>query len=77
MLYASEAIQLMAAHPGRPFKMAEIRRYVETSMSVRKEDKQRRTAIRKGLLRVMHALIECGAVVYESKQQRVGRYVWR
>lgn len=60
MKYAAEVIGLLDAHRGRDFRMIEIRRYVEAS--VRCRDKQQRTAIRRGVLRVMESLVDCGAV---------------
>jgi hypothetical protein len=71
--YAKQVIELMAAHPGRPFKLIEIRRYVEISTNA--TDKQRRQAVRVGCHRVMNALIDTGAVK-RSPNTTLGKYEW-
>lgn len=71
MLYARETIDLMAAHPGRPFKVIELRRYVEATIGAR--DKQRKDAVRRGVYRVIETLIDTGVV----RRDKFGYYVWR
>ena len=74
MIYASEVMSLLAAHPRRPFRMIEIRRYVEVSIGAK--DKQRRQAVRIGVGRVIVALIECGVVQKVQSEKRT-LYEWR
>ena len=74
MIYASEVMSLLAAHPRRPFRMIEIRRYVEVSIGAK--DKQRRQAVRIGVGRVIVALIECGVVRKVPTEKRT-LYEWR
>lgn len=78
MLYATEVMRLMADHPGREFRMLEIRTYVEATLRVDKTDRQRREAIRQGVVRVLESLVETGAV-YTSRPEskRSIMYVWR
>jgi len=78
-LYAREVLQLLGAHPGREFRMAQIRRYVETQLNVPETDVARREAIRQGLVRVLEELIATGAViaVRPPKNRRSRRYIWR
>jgi hypothetical protein len=73
--YASEVISLLAAHPGRPFKMVHIRRYVESTLLG--IDTQRRQAIRIGVARVIDELVKSGTVIYARSPKRYGTYQWR
>jgi hypothetical protein len=73
LIYASETIQLMAALPTRPFRMIQIRRYVEVSIGA--TDKHRKEAVRIGVGRVIVALIECGAVKKVPDGKRI-LYQW-
>ena len=57
MRYAREVMELMAAYPGRDWKMRQIVRYVET---IRNET--RREKVRRGVHRVVALLIESGQV---------------
>lgn len=73
MIYASEVMSLLAAHPRRPFRMIEVRRYVEVTISAK--DKQRREAVRIGVGRVMVSLIQCGVVRKVNTDKRT-LYEW-
>lgn len=77
MRYAHEVENLMAAHPGREFKMIEIRRFVEGSQRIDPLDRARREAVRQGVVRVLEALVECKCVkkVYAAPKT-AARYVW-
>lgn len=57
MKYAKEMLDLMAAYPGRGFKMREIIHYVAPKTIGRE-----RHAVRRGVLRVMDELVACGSV---------------
>lgn len=57
MKYAKECMDLMAAYPGRGFKMREVINYVAPDAIGRT-----RHAIRRGVLRVMDELVEMGTV---------------
>lgn len=56
--YAHEVIGLLAAYPGRQFKMRHIVRHVAP-----RSTPQQRTSIREGVRRVLKALEESGQVV--------------
>lgn len=75
MLYARETIELMAAFPGREFRMAEIVNHVARG---RPGSKQLRNRYRQGVRRVILALVD--AKVAEFKQARRGGttlYRWK
>jgi hypothetical protein len=57
MKYAKEVLDLMAAYPGRGFKMREVINYVAPDAIGRT-----RHAIRRGVLRVMDELVAMGTV---------------
>jgi hypothetical protein len=57
MKYAKEVLDLIAAYPGRGFKMREIVRYVSPQVIGRE-----RHAVRRGVLRVIDELVACGSV---------------
>ncbi len=68
MKYAAEIIGLLAAHPGRQFRVVQIRRFIQASLPIdRNQD-----AVRIGVYRVLKQLVEAGAVL----PQRFGRYAW-
>lgn len=60
MLYARELIDLMAAYPGRDFRMGDLVSYVRNGREL--EPKQV-IAIRKGIERAVEALESAGTVV--------------
>jgi hypothetical protein len=57
MKYAKECMDLLAAYPGRGFKMREVINYVAPDAIGRT-----RHAVRRGVLRVMDELVEMGTV---------------
>lgn len=73
MIYAREVMGLLGALPTRPFKMIEIRRYVETSVGA--TSRQRRESVRIGVGRVISSLLECGAVTKLKTEKRT-LYQW-
>ena len=73
MKYAREVIGLMAAHPGRDWRMVEIVRYVDDS-------KENRHRVRIGVLRVLKELETCGSVLIRPPRTIRGGYAlyrWR
>lgn len=76
MKYAKEVIDLLGAFPGRPFKMAQIVRYISPGAAGLE-----REAIRKGVARAIDALEESGVVVVEtstsSKLNSPASYKWK
>lgn len=74
MKYAKEVMELMAAFPGRDFKMAEIVRYAAPSATV-----QQRHTVRRAILRVMDGLIESGVVMRRPHHANGGfaAYRWK
>ena len=75
MLFAKEVIDLMAAFPGREWRMGEIVNHVARG---RPPSKQQRNRYRQGVLRVIRELIE--ARVIEFKPARRGGtalYRWK
>lgn len=59
MLYAAEVTNLLAAYPGRDFRMIEIVRHVANG---RPHSKQQRDRYRQGVLRVIRALVDADLV---------------
>lgn len=76
MKYASEVIDLMAAYPGRPFRLGEAVRHVSMGRAL---TRQERTRIERGVQRAMQALEEVGSVeIREAAPGCHGReYLWR
>ena len=75
MLYAREIIDLLAAFPGREWRMAEIVNHVARG---RPNSKQQRERYRKGVRRVLEALIEAKCVQYKpGRSGSVTLYRWR
>lgn len=75
MLYAREVIDLMAAFPGREWKMAELVHHVARGRPTSKQERER---IRKGVRRVLEALIEAKVVQYKpARSGSVTLYRWR
>lgn len=75
MLYARDVIDLLAAFPGREFRMAEVVNHVARG---RPGSKQQRNRYRQGVRRVMLSLID--AKVVEFKPARRGGttlYRWK
>lgn len=77
MLYAREVIELMAAYPGRDFRMVELVRYCAHG---RELDLRGRRAVRKGVQRAVEALAATGVVLVRPPAVRRGGYAvyrWR
>lgn len=73
MKYAKEVIELMAAFPGRDFKMIEIVRYVNAPRSDRHK-------VRIGVSRVLKTLQDSGVVLVRPPRAIRGGYAlyrWR
>lgn len=77
MKFAPEIIQLMAAYPGRDFRMVQIVRYVTANKPM--DLKARRTA-RKAVLRALEAFVETGSVLIKPPSASRGApvfYAWK
>jgi transcription initiation factor IIE alpha subunit len=59
LLYVSEIVELMAAFPGRDFRIGDVINYVRNGRDL--SDKQAR-AMREGVNRALQALAETGSV---------------
>lgn len=57
MKYAKEVLDLVAAYPGRGFKMREIINYIAPKIAGRE-----RHAVRRGVQRVMDELVQMGSI---------------
>lgn len=73
MKYASEVIDLLAAYPGKEFRMAQIVRHVTKGRAV---SPVRRHAIRKGVSRVLHELHDSGQVRFIKDGETSAFYAW-
>lgn len=75
MKYASEVIDLLAAYPGREFRMAQIVNHVVRSREVSKLERQR---VRNGVLRVLHSLRDNGSIEITPAEAQGGSatYSW-
>jgi hypothetical protein len=71
LLYATEIIDLMAAYPGRDFKMVEIVTYV---IGDKAADIRTKRAVRKGALRAIEALQSTGCVLVRPPRASRGGY---
>ncbi|MDR0274147.1 MAG: hypothetical protein LBI48_02165 [Burkholderiaceae bacterium] len=71
MLYVREISDLMAAYPGRGFKMQEIVRYVAGG---RRLDGRARYALHKSTLRALVALQEAGVVLVRPPRAARGGF---
>lgn len=60
--YAREVIELLAAFPGREWKMRDVVRHVSRGRPTSKQERER---YRKGVRRVMEALVEARVVQYK------------
>lgn len=70
MKYASKVIELMAAHPGRDFRMLHIVRYVCPNPKSQRE----RSAIREAVRLALISLMDCGAVICRPSVHKRGGY---
>ncbi|MBB5508140.1 hypothetical protein [Paraburkholderia atlantica] len=75
MKYARELMDLMAAYPGRQFRMLEIVNYIAGRHAEQREKKQ----VRMGVWRVIQMLEESGHIDVEAQSGRgaAARYAWR
>jgi len=71
--YASEVIDLLAAYPGREFRMAQIVRHVTRAMPVSDAG---RHAVRKGVERVLRSLCASGQVEQTKEGPTSAYYSW-
>lgn len=75
MRYAAEVIDLLAAYPGRPFRMIEIVRHVAKG---RPSCKQQRDRYRQGVLRVLRALVDADSIrCRPGMRGQPALYSWR
>ena len=72
MKYAKEVIDLLAAYPGREFRMIQIVRHVADGRTASTVEWER---IRKGVRRVLVSLQESGQVQFHSPRERTGTYI--
>ena len=78
MLYVREIIELMAAYPGRDFKMSEIVRYIAGGR--RRLDTRTREAIRRSARNALRALSDSGSIMIHYPSSASGSfalYRWR
>ena len=76
MKYAEEVIELLAAHPGRHFRMIQIVRYAVGG----KPDRTEWERVRRGVRRVLNHLQETGAIEASQPAQGSGSfatYSWK
>lgn len=73
MKYAKEVIELLAAYPGKEFRMAQIVRHVTRAMSL---NETARNAVRQGVLRVLASLEESGQINKEVEAPNSVYYSW-
>ncbi len=73
--YAREVIDLLAALPGREWRMHEIVRHVSRARHTGKQERER---IRKGVRRALQALIEVHVVQYKpTRSGGATLYRWK
>lgn len=75
MKYASQLLEIMAAYPGRPFRMMELVNYIAGNHAEHREKQQ----VRKGVWRVLQLLEASGHIDIEAQEGRgaAARYVWK
>ena len=73
MKYAKEVIELLAAYPGKEFRMAQIVRHVSRAMEL---SSARRNAVRQGVLRVLNFLEESGQIMKIMEAPNSTYYTW-
>lgn len=73
MKYAKEVIDLLAAYPGREFRMAQIIRHVSRGMNL---TEPRRSAMREGVRQVLVDLMRTGQVQQEKSGPTSAYYSW-
>jgi len=74
--YVREVIDLMAAYPGRPFRLVELVRHVSRGQQLSRTE---RTRLERGIQRAMDALRTAGSVLIEEPAvgQHGRKYLWR
>lgn len=73
MKYASEVIDLLAAYPGREFRMAQIVRHVTQAKAI---TESQRGAVREGVRQVLVELSKSGQVQVEKTGATSATYTW-
>lgn len=75
MKYAAEIMSLMAAYPGRQFRM----RQLVASIVGNKADDREKKQVRMGVWRVLKLLEESGHIVVEAQEGRgaSAQYAWK
>lgn len=73
MKYAKEVIDLLAAYPGRQFRMTEIVRHVSRARMLSTRE---RNAMRQAILRVLASLEDSGQVMRAAPASRSAVYWW-
>ncbi len=73
MKFAREVIDLMAAYPGREFRMAEILRHVARGRVLQVHE---RNAARQAVLRVLNQLIDGGQITKQASTEKSAYYTW-
>lgn len=73
MKYAHEVIDLLAAYPGRPFRMAEILRHVSRGLPLTPASQE---AMRRGARRVLDHLQDAGHVQRCGGNTKSAMYAW-
>lgn len=77
MKFAREVQDLMAAYPGREFRMMHIVRYVANGRTL---DRKQRHSMKVGVWRVLLALAESGAITVRPPTAKIGGpafYAWK
>jgi hypothetical protein len=75
MQYARDLIDLMAAYPGRSFRMGDLVNYCGGGRATTKE---KRGSVREGIRRVLAELHATGSVIITRESPRAWpRYTWR
>lgn len=74
MKYAKEVIDLLAAYPGREFRMIQIVRHVTRARVI---SPNQRNAVRIGIFRVLEQLRESGQVEQKKGAATSATYAWR
>ena len=74
MKYAKEVIELLAAYPGKEFRMAQIVRHVSRGVAL---STRRRQAIRVGVKRVLYQLEEMGQIEQVKEGETSSYYKWK
>lgn len=73
MRHAQKVIELMAAFPGRDFRLIEICRYIEPTPKTWQD----RSATHRAVHRVLEVLAENGAIIKRRPQKSGGFGVYR